>query len=214
LTAGFEGYELRQEGLPPAYIIDSPGVDDERGVGEFVKRAFGCDLIVWVVPAHRADRALDRAALDAVRARFAQDPARKMPPLAVVASHIDKLSPAREWSPPYNVDTPTVPKAQSIRGALDAIAGDLVVPIETIVPMRIDSTPPYNLELLWLRLESLVPEAQRARWVRVLRAAIGEDGWRRSWRQVVGAGRMVGELVRRSPAAQPAPPESRQASND
>jgi predicted GTPase len=199
LTVGYEGYELRQEGLPPAYVIDSPGVDDERGVGEFVKRAFGCDLIVWLVAAHHADRALDRAALDAVRARFAQDPARKMPPLIVVATHVDWLSPAREWSPPYNVDTPTVPKAQSIRGALDAIAGDLVVPVETIVPMRLDSTPPYNLELLWLRLGSLVPEAQRARWIRVLRTTIGADGWTRSWRQLMGAGRMVGELVRRSP---------------
>ena len=181
LTAGFEGYELREEGLPPAYLIDSPGIDDENGVAEFVKRAFSCDLIIWVV-----------------RARFAADPARKMPPLIVVASHIDRLAPAREWAPPYNVDQPSRPKEQSIRGALDAIAGDLVVPIETIVPMRLDSMPPYNLELLWLRLHALVGEAQRARWVRVLRAAVGDDGWRQSLRQLVGAGRMVGGLIKRS----------------
>lgn len=200
LTAGFEGYELREEGLPPAYLIDSPGIDDEEGVAEFVKRAFSCDLIIWVVPAHRADRALDRAALDAMRARFAADPARKMPPLIVIASHIDRLAPAREWAPPYNVDQPSRPKEQSIRGALEAIAGDLVVPIETIIPMRLDSTPPYNLELLWLRLDALVAEAQRARWVRLLRSAIDDDGWRQSWRQLVGAGRMVGELIKRSQA--------------
>src|SRR5690606_19096099 len=83
LTASFESYELRQEGLPPAYLVDSPGIDDEHGVAEFVKRAFACDLIIWVAPAHRPDRALDRAALDAIRARFAADPARKMPPLIV-----------------------------------------------------------------------------------------------------------------------------------
>jgi len=198
LTAGFEGYELRQEGLPPAYLIDSPGIDDEGGVAEFVKRAYSCDLIVWVVPAHRADRALDRAALDAMRARFAADPERKMPPLIVIASHIDRLAPAREWAPPYNVDSPSRPKEQSIRGALDAIAGDLLVPVETIIPMRLDATPPYNLELLWVRLDALVAEAQRARWVRVLGSAIGEDGWRQSWRQMLGAGRMVGGLIKRS----------------
>src|SRR5690606_31789205 len=205
LTAGFEGYELREEGLPPAYLIDSPGIDDENGVAEFVKRAFSCDLIIWVAPGHRADRALDRAALDAIRARFAADPARKMPPVIVVASHIDRLAPAREWAPPYNVDTPSRPKEQSIRSALEAIAGDLVVPIETIVPMRLDSPPPYNLEVLWVRLEALAADAQRARWVRVLRESIRDDGWRQSWRQVVGAGRMVGELIRRSQAdaAQP-----------
>src|SRR5690606_27178136 len=98
-------------------------------------------------------------------------------------------------------DAPDGPKAQSIRAALDAIAGDLIVSVETIVPMRLDTTPAYNLELLWLRLESLAPEAQRARWVRVLRGAIGEDGWRRTWRQLASAGRMVGELVRRSQGA-------------
>src|SRR5690606_7981989 len=146
-----------------------------------------------LAPAHRADRALDRAALDAVRAKFAADPARKMPPLIVVASHIDRLTPAREWSPPYNVDAPSSPKEHSIRGALDAIARDLLVPVETIVPMRLDTTPPYNLEILWLRLEALVEEAQRARWVRVLRDAMRDGGWRRSWRQLVGAGRLVRE---------------------
>jgi uncharacterized protein len=198
LTAGFEGYELRQQGLPPAYLVDSPGIDDQTGTAEFVKRAFSCDLIVWLAPAHRADRALDRGALDAVRARFAADPARKMPPLVVIASHIDRLSPAREWSPPYNVDAPTRPKERSIRSALEVIAGDLLVPIETIVPMRLDSTPPYNLELLWLRLDTLVDEAQRARWVRVLRTTIRDEGWRKSWQQVVGAGRMVGQLVKRT----------------
>src|SRR5690606_38766956 len=36
LTAAFESYELRQEGLPPAYLVDSPGIDDEHGVAEFV----------------------------------------------------------------------------------------------------------------------------------------------------------------------------------
>src|SRR5690606_22985184 len=130
-----------------------------------------------LAPAHRADRALDRAALDAVRAKFAADPARKMPPLIVVASHIDRLTPAREWSPPYNVDAPSSPKEHSIRGALDAIARDLLVPVETIVPMRLDTTPPYNLEILWLRLEAPVEEAQRAQ---LGRAAGRERGaqWR------------------------------------
>jgi uncharacterized protein len=197
LTAGFEGYELRQESLPPAYLIDSPGIDDAAGVTELVKRAFASDLIIWVVAAHRADRAFDRKALDELRARFAADPQRKMPPVVVVASHADRLSPVREWAPPYNVDTPSGIKEQSIREALDVIAADLLVAIEAIVPMRLDSTPPYNLDLLWLRLESVVGDAQRARWVRILRTAIGRRDWRRSWKQLVRAGRMVGGLVRR-----------------
>lgn len=197
MTAEFEGYELRHEGLPPAYVIDSPGIENAAGTMEFVKRAFHCDLILWVVAAHRADRELDRAALDAVRARFAADPARKMPPTVFIASHIDRLSPVREWAPPYNVAEPQRPKEQSIRAALEAIAKDLVAPIESIIPMRLDTAPPYNAELFWLTLDSVAGEAQRARWVRVLRHAVGERGRRSSWAQLKGAGRMVGGWLRR-----------------
>jgi hypothetical protein len=53
------------------------------------------------------------------------------------------------------------------------------------------------LELLWLKLEKLADEAQRARWVRLLRGAIDKRGWRSTWRQVVGARRLLGRLLRR-----------------
>jgi hypothetical protein len=196
MTADYEGYELRQEGMPPAFLIDSPGIENDASVKILVNRALACDLVVWVAAAHRADRLLDRAALDALRARFAANPQRKMPPLIVIASHVDRLSPAREWNPPYDVAAPETPKAQSIRAALDAIAADLDVPVATIIPMRLDTTPPDNIEGLWLRLEASSGEAQRARWVRILRSAQDQRGWRTSWKQVVGAGRKVGKLVR------------------
>lgn len=84
-----------------------------------------------------------------------------------------------------------------MRAALDALAAHLLVPADAVVPMRLDSTPLYNLELLWLRLETLAEEAQRARWVRVLRGALEKRGWRSAWRQVAGARRIVRRLMRR-----------------
>jgi predicted GTPase len=196
LTASFEGYELRQEGLPLAYVIDSPGVGDAASTAEFVKRAFACDLIVWVVAAHAPDVALDRAALDALRERFAANPQRRMPPLIVVATHLDRLVPG-EWRPPYSLDPPATEAERALRTALDALASELFVPFDAVVPMRLDSTPAYNLDLLWLRLETLAEEAQRARWVRLLRGALEERGWRSAWRQVAGARRIVSRLMRR-----------------
>jgi hypothetical protein len=197
LTAEFEGYELRQDGAPAAYLIDTPGLESETQVAELIERALVCDLIVWVAPAHRADRALDRAALDALRARFASDPQRKIPPIVVVASHVDRLSPSREWAPPYNVDAPDRRKEQSIRAALEAIAADLLVPVETIVPARLDGPEPYNLDLLRSKLTDLFGEAQRARWIRIQRESAERGDWRQTWKQLAGAGRMVGELVKR-----------------
>ncbi|HEX6999831.1 MAG TPA: GTPase [Gammaproteobacteria bacterium] len=196
-TAAFSGYELRQEGLPAAYLIDSPGVDGDDGIAEFVKRAFVCDLIIWVTAAQRTDRGLDRAALDALRERFAANPHRKMPPLLVVATHVDMLLAAGEWSPPYDVDAPSTPAERALRAALDGLAADLEVPLAAVVPMRLDVAPPYNLDLLWLMIEAAVGEAQRARWVRVLRTAKGDRGWRASLKRVAGAGRLVRSLLRR-----------------
>jgi uncharacterized protein len=196
LTAKFQGYELRQDGAPAASIIDTPGIENEGGVRSIERHALECDLILWVIAAHRADRALDRKALDAVRARFAQDPRRKMPPLVVIATHVDRLPPVREWEPPYNVDTPTRRKEQSIRAAIDAIAGDLAVPVTGIVPVRLDGGHGYNLDALSARLAEHFDAAKQARWLRIQGKAQAGD-WRRTLKQLSGAGRMVGEFVKR-----------------
>jgi len=197
LTNDFEGYELRRDGLPLAYVIDSPAIDDEARAGEFVKRAFACDLIIWVTPAAASHLERDRAALNALRERYAANPQRRMPPLIVVASQLDRLVSAGEWSPPYELNAPRTPTERAMRAALDALAAGLFVPFDAIVPMRLDTQRPYNLELLWLKLEELADEAQRARWVRLLRGALDKRGWRSTWRQVGGARRLVGRLLRR-----------------
>ena len=197
LTREFEGYELLQDGAPAVSLIDTPGIESAAGSIEVAKRAAECDLIIWVVAAHRADRALDRTALDALRAQFSADPARRMPPLVIVASHIDRLSPAREWTPPYDVDDPSTAKEKSMRAALDAISTDLLVPVETVVPTRLDAQPPYNLDLLKMHLAGLVTEAQRARWLRIHKEVSTQRDWRALGRQLAGAGRMVGRLLGR-----------------
>jgi predicted GTPase len=200
-TVEFEGYKLQQEGAPDAWLIDCPGVDTSGAEADLTRRALACDLLIWVTPAHRPARASERAALDALRAQFTADPRRKMPPLVVVASHIDRLPPVREWSPPYNVADPVTAKEQSIRAALEAIAADLDVPLENIVPTRLDGPEPYNLDALRLRLAAQFDEAHRARWVRIQRDAAEHRDWRKTWRQCVAAGRVVGTLVKRSSAA-------------
>jgi hypothetical protein len=197
LTAAFEGYELRQEGLPLAYVIDSPGTEDAASVAEFAKRAFASDLIIWVAAAHVADTAADRAALDAVRDRFAANPQRRMPPLIVVASHVDRLCEPQEWKEGCDLGSPSTPLERKMRASLHRLAMDLSVPTDAVVPMRLDSNPPYNLDLLWLRLEALAEEAQRARWVRLLRGALERRGWRSTWRQFAGARRIVGRLLKK-----------------
>ncbi|WP_435105490.1 GTPase family protein [Arhodomonas sp. AD133] len=193
LTSGFSGYELRRDDAPEAVLIDSPGLDDEPATAAVIDCAADGDCLLWVVPAHRADRAADRAALDAVRRRFAENLQRTAPPLIVVASHIDQLTPMREWAPPYDIDEPSGAKAHAIREALEAIADDLNVPLESVVPMRLD--PPsrvYNIELLWALLAQRFEAAQRGRVLRISRSLP-----RRDWRTVLEqAGRAGLGIVR------------------
>jgi predicted GTPase len=197
LTAEFTGYELRRDGETAMLVIDSPGIEDPEGTAEVLRRVVDCDLLLWVVPAHRADRAIDRSALDSVRAWIDSDPGRRMPPLLVIASHVDRLSPAREWQPPYDVAYPAGAKAASIRAALEAISADLVVPIDSIVPVKLDGPRPYNLEVVEMRLAELLDDARRARWLRIHRRLAEGRDWRQTLKQFAGAGRIVTGILRR-----------------
>src|SRR5690606_11688895 len=134
-TPSFRAYELRREGLPAALIIDSPGLQGgSEEIARIIDAAAESDLILWVVDASRADREYDRAALDAVRGHFAERPNRRRPPMMLVLTHIDRLRPFQEWSPPYDVASGEQPKAKSIRSAMESIGADLGFTLGDIIP--------------------------------------------------------------------------------
>jgi predicted GTPase len=192
-TASFPAYELVREGLPAALILDSPGVDGRSTDPQALARvASDCDLIVWVANATRADRELDRVALDHVRRYFAERPDRRRPPMMLVLSHVDRLRPFQEWSPPYDLLGATSPKAQSIVAAVQAAGADLDLTPSHIVPACLASPPGlYNVDAVWAQIVSLIPEAQRAQLVRRLGEARGGFEWSRLWSQMLNAGRVL-----------------------
>lgn len=193
-TGAFTAHALRREGLPEAVLVDAPGLDG-RTRDSVVGRALDSDLVLWVVPAHRADRAADRDALDALRTAATADPSRRPPPVLVVASHVDRLSPVRQWDPPYDVARPASRKARTMRDALEAIAGDLSMPVDAVVPARLDAGHLYNVDMIWEAVAARLDDARRTRLLRCLKSAAAA-GWRDRWRQLTGAGRMVVDLVR------------------
>src|SRR5262249_25738258 len=82
--------------------------------------------------------------------------------------------PAGEWAPPYNVTTPAGPKAQAIRGALDAVARTLAFPLDAIVPVAMaPGREPYNLDALWALI---AVELDEARLVQLDRLRAGQEG--------------------------------------
>lgn len=198
-TPAFRAYELRQEGMPAALIIDSPGLQGgPEETAQLIEVAAESDLIVWVVDASRADREHDRTALEAVRQYFAERPNRRRPPMLLVLSHIDLLRPFQEWSPPYDLAAGEQPKALSIRAAMEAVGADLGFTLGDIIPACLDDKIGlYNVDAVWSRIAALLPEAQRANLVRRLGGSHGKFEWSRLWRQARNAGRVISRVVTR-----------------
>jgi predicted GTPase len=204
-TKSFATYKLTHEGLPAALIIDSPGLTGPKAIRPLVDSAGDCDMVLWVSAATRAARDADRAALAAIREHFAAQPNRHRPPMLLVLTHIDTLRPFQEWDPPYDIEAGTGEKAKSIRAAAEAAGAELGFARGEVVPVRADiAVAPYNIDALWAKVIELMPEAQRARLLRVLTDVRSASGWATIWSQAVNAGRVLkSTLAARTDQADP-----------
>ena len=196
-TAARRAYRLEREGMTRALVIDTPGLD-EFSPKDRLQAAAEADLILWVCPAHRADRALDRVGLDDIRDYFAARPRLHPPPVLVVMTQIDRLRPVNEWQPPYDLGDERRPKVRNIVDALAAIAQDLAVATLDIVPVCLAPGRSYNVEdVLWAAILERQSVADRARTLRCLDSARRGEQGRLMWQQFRHAGRVLSTLPQR-----------------
>lgn len=194
-TRGFTPYLLERDGLLQALVLDAPGSDGlEFDEAALLREGEAADLILWVTPATRPDRQAERAQLDLLRTALAERPSRRPPQWLVVLSHIDQLRPAGQWQPPYDLNDSTNAKARNIRAATLAVAGDLDVALERVVPVCLAAGREYNLDVLWSVLLEVQDEALRARLLRCMEARKREENWALLRRQLGGAGRWLRSL--------------------
>jgi predicted GTPase len=198
-TASFTSYALKRPGFPPALIIDSPGLGPDPHQGEAIAdKAADCDLVLWVVAAHRADRNIDKQALETFRRNFATRLNRRRPPVILVVSHIDRLRPFEEWAPPYDLAASDREKAANIRAATGAAAADLGFGAAEAVPVSMmPEAPAYNVDALWAKIAEALPEATRVQLLRCLADLKGRWNWSSVWSQTLGAGRAITESLKR-----------------
>lgn len=198
-TRRISAHRLEREGIPLAEVIDAPGSDtallDDKA---FIKAAAGADLILWVTAAHRPDRQPERAQLDRLRALYADNPARRPPPILAVVSHIDLLRPVRQWSPPYDLNRPVDPKARTIAAATAAVAHDLNTPPARTIPVCLAPERTYNVDdTLWAAILAHQDDARRARFLRCLETRRRQENWDLLWRQLANTGRLLLETPKR-----------------
>jgi hypothetical protein len=181
------------------YGHEGPKADDLKATEQAARAA---DVLLLVLHARNPARAADVQMLARLRDWFAGRPDLRMPPLIAVLTHVDLLSPALEWSPPYDWHAPQRPKEKSIAAAVDAVREQLGDGV-TVIPVCTSEGKVFNVteELLPAVLGRL-DEAHAVALLRCLRTELDADRVRKVFRQVLAAGREVakmaiGELIKR-----------------
>lgn len=195
-TQNLKPFVLSREGLTQALIFDSPGCDSSFfDAKQMLAAAENADLILWVSSVNRPDRQIERDFLDALRAVQSAQMDRRPPPLLIVASFIDQLRPVNEWRPPYDLTDRLNIKATNINAAVRAIAADLMVPVEWVIPVCLLAGKIYNVDdSLWAAILNHQDEALRVRLIRCLNAKKRAEDWVLLRRQMAGAGRFLRDL--------------------
>ncbi|MEW6169044.1 MAG: GTPase [Pseudomonadota bacterium] len=199
ITAGkARSYVLEREGWPAAIVVDTPGCDGpDFGLHDVLAELERADAMLLVVSAQRADRGVEHELLRELRtSTFAKT--RGLPPIFVVLTQVDRLPPAREWSPPYDLTDAGNAKAKAIAGAVAAVAVDLHVDSERVVPVCVRSGHVYNVQdTLLSAIGADLDAVRQARLRRCVSVQRRGENWKLVKEQVVAAGR----LLRRSVSA-------------
>jgi predicted GTPase len=197
---GLNSYHLQRPGFESAILLDCEGYGSDGCKGLFAKMTkeiIRSDLILLAVSATNAARDPDKKMLKAIEDCFKSEGKKKLPPVVMVLTHIDRMRPFKEWSPPYDVMNPICAKARSIRLMMDTIAKEMELKTDQVVPVSLSPGYEYNVE------EGLIPaifqqldQANQMRYLRCLKEYQSQDQWRRLWTQSVGAGRFIAKTSR------------------
>ena len=177
-------------------VLDTPGLDAIGGNQQLLRDACASvDLIVWVVQANQPARTPDMAALKDIRDWFASRPEVKPPPMVLVMTHVDRLGPAREWMPPYDIAQAGAGKAGNIRQALEQVGTLLAFGDQPMVPVALrPHEAPYNLPALWSAIGVSLGQAQLTALDRGLKQGLGFSLAREFGKCCEGGRFMVGKL--------------------
>ena len=143
-------------------VLDTPGL---TALGEnrqiLIDSCQEVDLVIWLAQANNPARTIDVQALGEIRDWFKMKPKIKPPPMMLVMTHIDKISPAREWAPPYDIVRGETAKASGIRQAMEQIGKTLGVSDQPMIPVALrPNEEPYNLDALWSSIGCNLNDAQ------------------------------------------------------
>lgn len=167
-------------------ICDSVGLSSDsttKSKESLITNAIQSDLIIWIAKATQPSRSLDLETLRAIRAHFNANPGLRQPPMILVLSHIDQLSPASEWAPPYDLNDAGRRKSVNIKDAIQVVSKTLEF-CDPAIPMSLQRSTLYNVAALVDAIEISADDARAIALDRALRAS------------KLSVGRIVGQVLR------------------
>jgi predicted GTPase len=194
-------YELQSPGIPTRLTIldtigyghSGPREDQLRATEEAARQS---DLLLLVVQARNPARKADLAMMESLEKWFASKPELKMPPILGVMTHIDLLSPAMEWSPPYDWANPRRAKELQIRDAWATFQEQLGQYLVGIVPVCTAPGKVYGVEEALLpSIVGYMDDARAVAMLRCLRAEVNTGKVRKVFQQLLETGAQAARIL-------------------
>jgi predicted GTPase len=200
-TSEITRYALQQSGLDTSLVLlDTIGYAQAEITKKQYRATFeaarDADLLVFVMHALNPGRQADVEVLQALRDWYAANPDLKMPPILGVVTHIDLLSPAMEWSPPYNWKHPTRPKEKNISDCVHYCAEQVGNFLVGIVPVCTAVGKVYGVqEGVLPAVTELLDKAHAAAMLRCLHAEANAGKIRKVFSQLLATGQEAFNLL-------------------
>jgi hypothetical protein len=201
LTSEVTRYDLTAPGAPTRLaLLDTAGYGrggpEADNLEETAEAVQGSDLVLLVTHARNPARKFDVDFYARLRQWFRERPHLRFPPIIVVLTHVDLLTPAMEWSPPYDCVNGTRPKEKSMAEAV-AAAKESFPEVNGLVPVCAAEGKVWGIaEELLPEIVALLGEARSVALLRCLHAEADEGKVRKVFSQLWAAGRKALELFR------------------
>jgi hypothetical protein len=200
-TPGSTRYELRKPGQPTFTLVDTAGYGNDgptdADLAAALDAARTADVLLLATQANTAARRPEVEFLTRLKAAFAARPELRMPPVVLVLTKADQLSPKAEWKPPYDWVDGGRPKERTMRDAVAAAREQFADPAMVVVPVAVPpGQPGWGVEdELVARVAARLGDARGVGLLRALHAEAAADRLKRVKDQVLSAGALFVRAV-------------------
>jgi predicted GTPase len=198
MTTEITRYQLQPAGVPARLVLldtvgyghSGPKEDQLKATQEAAQQS---DLLCLVLHARNPARQADVEVLQALQRWFRSRPDLKIPPILGILTHIDLLSPAMEWAPPYHWQAPERTKERQIQEAQTTVREQMGPYLVGCVPICTAPGKVYGIEEWVLpTILELLDEAHGVALLRCLRAEADAGKVRKIFQQLLSAGQQIG----------------------